>query len=231
MLLNSFKNIGSSLINVLKSIGQAWSETFDPITSDDIFNVIAAFHKLTESIKVDDEKADKLRRTFKGLFAIIKIVTTITGGGLRIALHAVSAVLGAFDLSILDVTAAIGDAAVAFKDFLFNNNLVKAGVEVTANTVKMVAEAIKSFVDSVASLPKVQEFLNDIKDIDLSEIRVKAVDSFKNGLKEIPSLLTEVGGFAIDGLKNGLKDGVTSVPEVLAAVSYTHLTLPTILLV
>lgn len=218
LLLNSFKNIGSSLINVLKSIGQAWSETFDPITSDDIFNVIAAFHKLTESIKVDDEKADKLRRTFKGLFAIIKIVTTITGGGLRIVLRAVSAVLGAFDLSILDVTAAIGDAVVAFKDFLFNNNLVKAGVEVTANTVKMVAEAIKSFVDSIASLPKVQEFLNDIKDIDLSEIRVKAVDSFKNGLKEIPSLLTEVGGFAIDGLKNGLKDGVTSVPEVLADI-------------
>ena len=57
---------------------------------------------------VSPVRADKLKRTFKGVFAVLDIVKTITGGGLKIAFKALSAILGAFDMNVLDLTAGIG---------------------------------------------------------------------------------------------------------------------------
>ena len=109
LLINSFKNIGQSIIKVFKAIGDAWKEVIDPMSADDLFNIIAAFHKFTRSLIMTDETADKLKRTFKGVFALLDIIATITGGGLKLAFKGISAVLHVFGLSLLDVTAIAGD--------------------------------------------------------------------------------------------------------------------------
>lgn len=47
LLINSFKNIGQSIVKVFKAIGDGWQEVIDPMSADDLFNIIAAFHKFT----------------------------------------------------------------------------------------------------------------------------------------------------------------------------------------
>ena len=242
LLLNSFKNMAKAVVRPLKAIGEAWQETFKPITAKNLFNIIAGFHKFTSSLIMSKDNAEKLKRTFKGLFAAIDIVRTVAGNGLSLAFKAVSAVLKAFDLNILDVTANIGDAIVKFRDFLFSNDLITKGFQAFAESVKMVVTVLKSLFDAFMNLPTVQKGLNKIKegfeklkDMDLSEIGPNLINKFKNVnwvevgkyavekiregfgmLKEVN--LVEVGKNIIQGLRNGLSDGVNAVPELLITI-------------
>ena len=118
-----------------------------------------------------DETADKLKRTFKGVFALLDIIATITGGGLKLAFKGISAVLHVFGLSLLDVTAIAGDFIVKIRDFLFSNNLITSGFKLLASGVKMVVNAFKNLYNAIKGLPQVQEFLENIKDIDLEHLR------------------------------------------------------------
>jgi hypothetical protein len=77
LVLNSFKNIGLTLVSVLKSVGTAFKEVFS-IDPEWLFDLIAGFHKLTQLIKDRVEgNADKLTRTLKGLFSILHLITSL----------------------------------------------------------------------------------------------------------------------------------------------------------
>ena len=110
LLLDSFRNIGESIANVFKAIGEAWKEAFDGNNVNILYDIIAGFHKATTWMSISDEDADKLKRTFKGLFALLDMVSTIVGGGLKLAFKVLAAILDAFDISVLDLTAGIGDS-------------------------------------------------------------------------------------------------------------------------
>ena len=161
LLINSFKNIGQAIIKVFSSIGKAWREVFTAITPDQLFDAIAGFHKFTSQLVISDETAKKLTSTFKGLFSLLHIVTTIAGGGLRIALTVASKLLSAMGLSILDVTAYLGEAISKIHDFIFNNRLINAGFDLLAKGIQKAADAIKGLFDTIVN----SEFVKNIKEI------------------------------------------------------------------
>ena len=195
LLLNSFKNIGTALSKIFSSIGQAWKEIFNPINSDQLFNVIAAFHKFTASLIMNKDTADALKRTFKGLFAIIDIIRTIAGGGLKIAFKVLSKILGAFDTNVLDLTGNIGDAIVKFRDWLFENNKIVKVFDKIIDKIPAAIKVVKEWIDAFLELPIVQ----------------KAIDGIKDGFNKFK----EIGKNVIEGLKNGLSDGISSIPDML----------------
>jgi tape measure domain-containing protein len=242
LLINSFKNIGQSIVKVFKAIGDGWQEVIDPMSADDLFNIIAAFHKFTRSLIMTDETADKLKRTFKGVFALLDIITTITGGGLKLTLKGISAVLNIFGLSLLDVTAIAGDFIISIRDFLFSNNLITSSFKVLASGVKMVVSLFEKLIDTISELPQVQKFFKEIENIDLTEVGNNILEGLKNGLKDgvhtIPSILIEIGKGILDtikgilgihspstkmyeiglnviqGLVNGIKDGLGKIIDI-----------------
>ena len=247
LLLQSFVNIGKSISAVVGSIGKAWTDLHGALSVDDLgdklFNAIGAFHSFTASLIPTDETLGKLERTFKGVFAILDIISTVAGGTAKFAFRGLNAVLNAFDLDLLDVTAGIGDAAVAFRDFLFSNDLVNKGFEALGSGVKMTVEAFTDLVDAIENIPQVQEFIENFKNIDWSEIGSNVVEGLKNGLEagisSVPDILIEIGQSmlsaikgvlgihspstemydiaknAIAGLVNGLKDGITDAASAL----------------
>ena len=247
LLLQSFVNIGKSISAVVGSIGKAWTDLHGALSVDDLgdklFNAIGAFHSFTASLIPTDETLGKLERTFKGVFAILDIISTVAGGTAKFAFRGLNAVLNAFDLDLLDVTAGIGDAAVAFRDFLFSNDLVNKGFEALGLGVKMAVEAFTDLVDAIENIPQVQEFIENFKNIDWSEIGSNVVEGLKNGLEagisSVPDILIEIGQSmlsaikgvlgihspstemydiaknAIAGLVNGLKDGITDAASAL----------------
>ena len=203
LLLNSFKNIGTALSKIFSSIGQAWKEIFDPINSDQIFNVIAAFHKFTASLIMNKDTADDLKRTFKGLFAIIDIIRTIAGGGLKIAFKVLSKILGAFDTNVLDLTGNIGDAIAKFRDWLFENNKIVKVFDKIIDKIPAAIKVVQEWIDAFLELPIVQKAIDGIKD---------GFDKFK-----------EIGKNVIEGLKNGLSDGISSIPDMLLELGHKML--------
>ena len=217
IMIKGFANIGNGLIKVFKSIGDAWKETMKPITGNDIFNVIVGFQKFTRQLIMTDQTADKLKRTFKGVFAMLDMVMTVTGGGLKLAFKVLGMVLKAFDTDLLTVTANIGDAIVAIRDFLFSNKLITGGFKLIASGVKMAVNAIKNFINMIKGIPQVQNFANFFKNLDWNEIGQNVVDGLKNGLKggisQIPQILIQIGQSMINAICGVL--GIASPSKVM----------------
>ena len=207
LLINSFKNAAKGLVQVFTSISDGWRKAFWGDASEDdiiaqkterLYNLIAALHKFSQNLVMSDETVDKLTRTFEGLFAILDLVSTILGGGLKLGFEVLSKLLGAFDMDILDLTARLGDAAVALRDFILDNELINNGFELLADGIVAAAKAIKGWIDTFLEIPAVQS----------------AIEKVKNTL----SNLKDVGLDAIEGLKNGLQNGITSIPEILVEI-------------
>ena len=218
LVWDSLHNIIDSIVVSLKAVKTAWAEAFHPGMSEDeilaeraekLYKLIDAFHSLTEKIKVDDEKAKEITRTFKGLFALIDIITTIAGGGFKLAFQVLSKILGAFNMDVLDLTAKLGDMLVKFRDFLFNNDYINKGFDLLAKGIVKAAKGIKKLYDAFMDLPQVtkvidriKEAFDHIKDIDLSEIGTNIIDGLRNGLdggiSKILYKMLEIGKSIID---------------------------------
>ena len=157
LLIDSFKNVGRALVKVFSSLTQGAREIFGVLKADTVFNLIAAFHKLTSSLILSDENADKLKRTFKGLFAAIDLIRAIATGGASLAIRIFAKALGAADVNVLDFTSRIGDAIVKFHDFLLNNKLVNAAVELLGKGFEKVGEIIGKVIKLLTNNPITKE--------------------------------------------------------------------------
>ena len=213
LLINSFKNAGQGLVSVCKAIGDAWRQAFHgDATSEEImakrsqqlYGIIAAIHKFSTHLIVNKETTDKLVRTFKGLFAVVDILTTIFGGGLKIAFKAVNALLKYFDMDILTVTADIGDALVGFRDFIDSLLNFEAIFSYIVPGVKALADGIIGMKNAFMELPMVQSIIDNIR------------DAFNN-LKDVN--FREVGSNIIAGLINGISSGAGPVIQAIINIA------------
>ena len=234
LLINSFKNAGSGLIGIFTAIGKAWREAFPPMTSTQLYNIIAAVHKFSTSLRLTDEKtgeltetAKKLKRTFAGVFAILGIVSDIAGGGLKIAFKAVSAILGHFDTDILSVTANIGDAIVAFRKATNITTLFNFAIEKIAPVLEKVADGTRKLTDAFLELPfvkgvidSVKDSLTNLEDLNFKEIGKNIIDGLTIGLgdggKQAVDAIIDLGKSIIEGIKTIL--GIHSPSIVFMAI-------------
>ena len=223
LLMNSFKNIGKAIAQVFTSIGKAWRGTFDPIRADSIFDAIAAFHKMTTSLIPSEETAKKLTRTFKGLFAVLDVIKTVVGGGINVAFKVLSAVLNSFHLDILDVTAGIGDALVAFHDWVLEGNALSKAIKGLVDRLPNLTDRFKEWFATFKETPVVEKLITAIKGIqlafnkftsgkiNLSEFAMKLGENLAKALKSLPDIAIQIGKDFIAGFQNGIDFSISGV--------------------
>ena len=231
LLLEGLKNIGMSIVTVLKSIKEAWLEVFPPPTVIQLYNLISGFNEFSQKLKISGETADKLKRTFKGLFSILHIITTVVGGALTAAFNIIKQVLGAFNLNILDVTAAIGDAIVSFDEWL-------TGVLDFGEAIKKIVpyltdawESVKEWASGIKdadNIPKyiveglVKGLVEGVKLVGQAAIELgKAIlEKIKNflGIHSPSTEFIEVGQNIVSGLVIGIQNGASIVWETLKGI-------------
>lgn len=231
LLLEGLKNIGMSIVTVLKSIKEAWLEVFPPPTVIQLYNLISGFNEFSQRLKISGETADKLKRTFKGLFSILHIITTVVGGALTTAFNIIKQVLGAFNLNILDVTAAIGDAIVSFDEWL-------TGVLDFGEAIKKIVpyltdawESVKEWASGIKdadNIPKyiveglVKGLVEGVKLVGQAAIELgKAIlEKIRNflGIHSPSTEFIEVGQNIVSGLVIGIQNGASIVWETLKGI-------------
>ena len=242
LLLESFSNIINGAVGACKALSKAWKEIFPPLTSDRIYNLIEGLNKLTSHLRLTDEETgelnangEKLKRTFKGILAVLDIVRTIVGGALSVAFKILSKVLGAFDLTILDVTAGVGDAIVKFRDWLYENSLIAKVFNKTVEVIVKVAKAISKWFKEFSQLPAVQNTIEKFKEtftfnniektiksitktikkwID-TLMQIPLVNDIVNKFKDIFGKMSSVGSDLVEGFKKGLNDNSKTLWDVL----------------
>ena len=224
LLINSFKNIGDALVTTFTAMRDAWKGIFTGDASEAIYNIIAGFHKLTTYLTINEENAEKLTRTFKGVFAKLDILMTLTAGPLKIAFKALTSLLGAFDMNILDATAMIGDAIVKFRDWIDATLDFDKAIEFLLPYIQNIGEAIGNWIDANIDLggclTTITGYLDKLK---------TAIDGWFEGLRNaddvhqyiidgIIGALVKVKDFVIVALKNLKSSIVKGMDNVLEAM-------------
>lgn len=116
-LIQSFWNIWDAVSKVTASIKEAFGEIFAPMTSGKLLSMTENLKNFTESLIVSDETANKLKRTFKGVFAVFDIFKKVLGTvGDAIAKLLGSDVLKDLGNTLLDSAASLGDFLVSLNE-------------------------------------------------------------------------------------------------------------------
>ena len=86
-VIGAFQHIGAAITNIFNAIKKGWTDVFEGITGVDLYFLIEKFNKFTESIRNMTDNQDEMRKlteTFRGLFSIIHIITSVISGGFLI---------------------------------------------------------------------------------------------------------------------------------------------------
>lgn len=116
-LIQSFWNIWDAVSKVSSSIKEAFGEIFAPMTSGKLLSMTENLKNFTESLIMSDDTANKLKRTFKGVFAVFDIFKKVLGTvGDAIAKLLGSDGLKDFGNTLLDSAASLGDFLVSLNE-------------------------------------------------------------------------------------------------------------------
>lgn len=193
-LIDSFRNVFEAFGKVVKPISEAFTDIFPPATAKQLHSITAGLKSFTEKLKISDETADKIKRTFKGVFSVVdmfrkvlvsvgKVIASVfTGGG----------VTGVLDL-ILSITAGIGDFFT-----MLNSGFKMGGI---TNGLTTVVSGISSVIGSAAhGLEGFGEALSKV-----GKYIAKVLSSVWDGITEVFSWFTEniTAGDIFAGLTGG----------------------------
>ncbi len=210
LLVGTIHNVLEAISKALASIREGWSEIF---TSDRVANGVYRFleilNNLSSKLILSDDNADKLRRTVKGIAAAFDILLTVIGGPIKIAFNFIKEVLSALNINILDVTAAVGDAIVKFRDWIKEHDYIAEAAKKLAPYITKLVDWIGKIIDGIGKWISENEFLSKAIDKVSKFITtsIDAISAWVDGLKETDN----VGEYIVEGLLKGIWEGIKSV--------------------
>ena len=169
------ENLIQSLFNVMDSFGKlmgtikgAFDEVFPPMTAETLYKITESIRDLTSNLIISDDTADKLRRTFKGLFSIAKIGVNIISTRARSIGNTVRAIgnLGVIQGAanqFLEITSAIGDFLSMVEEATRGITKIGDGFGAAASKVGSVKEAFVTIAEAIETKFTIPEFETPIK--------------------------------------------------------------------
>ncbi|MCM1524007.1 MAG: hypothetical protein NC120_06070 [Ruminococcus sp.] len=149
LLIDSFRNAIEGLTGILDTVKEAWSEVFPPVTAETLYTILERVHYLSEKLVLTDETADKLKRTFKGVFSVFRLIGITVKTVLNTALEGLSKLIGKTDIDILELLASAGDLLTKFTDWAVQNDSVAKGIGYLVNRFEDGAAAISEWAGSL----------------------------------------------------------------------------------
>ena len=223
LFLDAIQNGLKGLSKVLKTVKTAWNSVFSPKNlSDGVYKAVENLHALSEKFVMTDETADKLQRTFSGLFSALSVVKNFIGGTVAVVLRVVSKLLSSLHITLLDVTAAVGDAITKFKEWLNSNNIFVRTFGAIAANAQKAALAIRDWVKAFTELPVVQKTVTSVKTAVVNAFNATK-EVFSDGKKRIADFIDnwkDLDKITLDNLKAMLIDFKKNVLDEFFKVNF-----------
>ena len=163
LIFDTFSNVVKGAKTVIKSFKAALEDAFTPLDKNSFTSVLVFLHDLSEHFVISDANAEKLTRTFKGLFAAIDLIGLVFrntfGAAFQLASKVVLAVADALGItcdSLLDFTAVVGDGLVALRDWCKEHDVIGKAISGLANIIADVIIKVIDFVKAIWQIPAVQ---------------------------------------------------------------------------
>lgn len=203
-VIEGLKNVYQLLCDLVGPAKAAFEEIFPPLTSDQLKGYTQAFEDFTKKLKVTPDITDRVKRSFKGFFALIDIGAQFIG-----ALAGGFADLVGFSLpvgaNLLDMTASLGDFLVELSNTVRETGFFEAAMDAIGDGVELAAGAFEKLTSKGA------ELFEFFEGIDLSGVEVKieplkaladagawVLEKLQGAYEKALPFLTEFGGLVSD---------------------------------
>ena len=226
-VIDAVKNGFGALVSVVKPVKDAFREIFPPTTSQQLYNMTIALREFTSHLKLSDTASANLKRTFKGIFAVLDIGKQAFSALFK----AVTPLFGGFKTlggGVLSVTGNIGDFLVSIDEFVKKNDIFGKSVQGVIDFVGKAANAFKDFAKEVKdkfNLPdldaikkSVTDFLNTLKE----KIKIPGLELLHSMLERIHIRMSQVGEAAGD-MKGGVIIAIGAMGEALSKCKFLQL--------
>lgn len=150
-IAQALRNVRDFLSPIGGLVSEAFGNVFPTNLMTNLVNFTRGLQNLTEGLSISGENADRLRRTFEGVFAIFSIVGQIISGVVGVFLDlvgATSAGAGGF----LEITATIGDFLSWVDRTLKEGELLTGFFKVLGAVIRTPIQAIGMFIELLGSL-------------------------------------------------------------------------------
>jgi tape measure domain-containing protein len=201
LLIDSLRNAFEAVKSVVTPIKEAFRDIFPAPTAKQLYNIIEAFHSFTEKLILNEKQQEKVKNTFKGLFAGIDIVVTI----IKAAVSGIAKLIGNFSGlggGILGVTSKIGNFISGIRDSVDKTNIFEKAIGAVVGVLSKVIGKIKevvSFLKEKIQLPGFEGFVKIFGKV--FEIVQKVGDKIRSIAPKISEAFRKA--FTLDNIQGG----------------------------
>jgi len=203
-LVDSLFNLFEGIRSVVVPIKDAFREIFPPVTVEQLVNLTNGLKEFTSKLKLSDTASENLKRTFKGLFAVLDIVKQFFVA----AWDAISPLLGGIDNlggGILGVTAKMGDWLVNLSNTIRESKIFSEVLGGLIGVIKSIAGGMKKFFGVMKE-----------------KIVSPSLKAFRTFLDKIAKGMSVAGDIAT-GMKDGVVGALDAIGEALGKCSLVEM--------
>lgn len=198
-LIQSVKNAFQALKNILGPIHDAFREVFPKTTARMLASLTIKFRMFTQRLIASKETMDNIKRTFVGVFTVLKILVGFVALGVKGFFNLLKVVSAALP-GLLSLTAVAGDFVKAIANFLiFKNPIAKFFKGLSGSTADVL-------IPIVTFLSKMLEAISKLASGDMT--------GFTNKFKEAFASLGDV----VDAVVTFIEKRFTGVTDIFVQV-------------
>jgi hypothetical protein len=177
------------------------------MTAQQLYNITDALRNLTAHLKLSNTNSENLKRTFKGLFAVIDIVKQAF---IAVAKGVGSLLGGTGDLasSILSVTARFGDWLAKLDETIKKTDIFNVAIQTVIKYIKTGVAVATDLIDK--AVDAVTRFANAIK----QKYDTGGFAAIHSVLERVHTRMSEVGE-AADGMRSGVEIAIGAMGKAL----------------
>lgn len=165
------RNAWSNISTIIDAIKDAFNEIFPRTKTGTkiIYDLTQGLYKLSENLKLTDEQGDKLRRIFKGVFAVFDILGQFISAVLAPVFNKLGLSIGNFGDNILDMAAGFGDWLVELDNSIRETDFFNQVIKDTVQFFTDLKDGINDVVKALTGLTleelgeKTAKFFSDAK--------------------------------------------------------------------
>lgn len=149
--IDALREAFRALSEVIRPIKEAFRELFPRKSGKELADITKAVRDFFAGLKVSEQTADNIKRTFAGFFAVLKIGVSIVKGifnGFKLLLSPLAGVGG----GILEITAKIGDFLVNLSKAVEEGQYFTKFFEKVAEVIQVPLGLIAAFASSISTM-------------------------------------------------------------------------------
>lgn len=216
-IIAGLSNIFTQLSVGVRSIGVAFKRIIPAITSDDLGNAFDKFYNFATNFKIDAKAYINIQRIASGLFSIVHLAMTISGGVVSAAFKLLSSILSAFGMDVLTLAGNIGKVITEIHDWIYEGNILARLMKQYIDSIPGLVNGFRDWFVVLGNTAPVKAFVSlvtklyeHIRSLGTMDLSIESVKTWATGFKDIfveicksvPDMLQQVKTSISDTLDN-----------------------------